>query len=237
MLAGITLALMLFATNAGAQTATTEQKSESKPVPDTYQTLYVTNLTQQHDANDLVTALRNMLPRAKLYYVQSQGAVSIRATPEDMVLAQKMLSDLDRDRKGYRITYTITETDNGRKTGTQHFTLMVLSGEKTVLKQGSKMPIVTGTSDSPTPGTQVQYLDVGLNIEASLDGDRLRTKVEQSSIAEEKSGMGAQDPILRQTVLEGMSTLSQSKPVVLGSLDVPGSTRHQEIEVASELVR
>jgi hypothetical protein len=49
--------------------------------------------------------------------------------------------------------------------------------------------------------------------------------------------MGAQDPILRQTVLEGMSTLSQSKPVVLGSLDVPGSTRHQEIEVASELVR
>lgn len=236
---GIALAFMLFATNAGAQSAPTDQKPESKSVPDTYQTLYV--LTQQRDANDIVTALRNMLPRARLYYVPSQGAVSIRATAEDMQLAQKMLSDLDRDRKSYRLTYTITETDDGKKTGTQRVTLIVLSGEKTDLKQGSRVPIVTGSFDTSTPNaqaeTQVQYMDVGLNIEASLDGDRLRTKVEQTSVAEEKSGMGAQDPIVHQTVLEGISTLSQGKPVVLGSLDIPGSTRHQEIEVTSELVR
>ncbi len=236
---GIALAFMLFATNAGAQSAPTDQKPESKSVPDTYQTLYV--LTQQRDANDIVTALRNMLPRARLYYVPSQGAVSIRATAEDMQWAQKMLSDLDRDRKSYRLTYTITETDDGKKTGTQRVTLIVLSGEKTDLKQGSRVPIVTGSFDTSTPNaqaeTQVQYMDVGLNIEASLDGDRLRTKVEQTSVAEEKSGMGAQDPIVHQTVLEGISTLSQGKPVVLGSLDIPGSTRHQEIEVTSELVR
>jgi type II secretory pathway component GspD/PulD (secretin) len=241
MLVGITLALMLIATNAGAQTTPSDQKPESKSVPDSYQTIYVTNLTQQRDANDIVTDLRNMLPRARLYYVQSQGALSIRATPEDMLLAQKMLSDLDRDRKAYRVTYTITETDNGKKTGTQHVTLVVLSGEKTDMKQGSRVPIVTGSYDTSTANaqaeTQVQYMDVGLNIEASLDRDRLRTKVEQTSVAEEKSGMGAQDPIVHQTVLDGMSTLSQGKPVVLGSLDIPGSTRHQEIEVASELVR
>jgi hypothetical protein len=38
-------------------------------------------------------------------------------------------------------------------------------------------------------------------------------------------------------MLEGMSTLAQGKPMVLGSLDIPGSTRHEEIEVVSELVR
>jgi len=103
--------------------------------------------------------------------------------------------------------------------------------------------VVTGTIDAAraTPGTQVQYVDVGLNIEASLDGFadglRLRTKVEQSGVAEEKSGMGMQDPVIRQTMLEGMSILVQGKSVVLGSLDLPGTTRYQEIEVASEVVR
>jgi hypothetical protein len=59
----------------------------------------------------------------------------------------------------------------------------------------------------------------------------------QSSIAEDRSSVGTQDPIIRQTTLEGTSTLVQGKPLVLGSLDVPGTTRHQEVEVVSELVR
>ena len=70
-----------------------------------------------------------------------------------------------------------------------------------------------------------------------LDGVRLRTKIVQAGIAEEKSSVGTEDPIIRQTTLEGTSTLVQGKPLVLGSLDVPGSTRHQEVEVVSELLR
>jgi len=38
-------------------------------------------------------------------------------------------------------------------------------------------------------------------------------------------------------VLEGTSTLSVDKPVVLGTLDIPGSTRHQEGAMVAELVR
>jgi hypothetical protein len=85
----------------------------------------------------------------------------------------------------------------------------------------------------------VQYLDVGLSIEATpsgeADGVKLRSKVEQSSLADEKSSVGQQDPVVRQTLLDGTSTLALGKPLVLGSLDIPGSTRHQEIEVIAEL--
>ena len=87
----------------------------------------------------------------------------------------------------------------------------------------------------------MQYLDIGLNIEASingyLNGATLRTKIEQSSLAEEKSGVGAEDPVIRQAVFEGSATLMQGKPLTLGSLDIPGTTRHQEIEVVSEQIR
>ncbi len=218
-------------------------RTEAKPAEDSYQTLYLTNLNEANDANDITTDLRNLLPKARIYMVLSQGAISIRGSAEDIALARKLLSDLDRIQKTYRLTYTITETDNGKRVGVQHFALVVVSGQITNLKQGTKVPLVVGEihPEAAKQGSNVQYLDVGLNIQASistyLDGVRLRTKIEQSTLAEEQSGVGAQDPLIRQALFEGTSTLVQGKPLVLGALDIPGSTRHQEIEVVSEQIR
>jgi type II secretory pathway component GspD/PulD (secretin) len=238
----LTLALACFTSCAAASAQTADIKAaDAKPSDETYQTLYLTNLTQQNDLNDVQTDLRNMLPKAHLYGMPSQNAISIRATPEDIQIAQKILADLDRSKKLYRLTYTIKETDSGKHTGAQSFTLIVASGGKTTFKQGSRVPVVTGVTGDPTTGTQVQYMDVGLSIEASadgyVDGLRLRSKVEQTDVAGEKSGVGTQDPIVRQTVLDGTSTLAPGKPLILGSLDVPGTTRKQEIEVVAELVK
>ena len=163
------------------------------------------------------------------------------ALAEDMALAQKILADLDKTKKIYRLTYTMTERDGGKTIGVQHFSIIVASGSRTDFKQGSRVPISVATNAAPGSNAQITYLDIGQEIEASLDGYldgvRLRTKVVQSSIAEDKSGVGTQDPVIRETTLEGTSTLVQGKPLVLGSLDIPGSTRHQEVEVVSELVR
>jgi hypothetical protein len=235
VLAAMVLAVVCWAMNAIAQT----QAADTKSSPEVYQTIYLTNLTQQNDANELLTDLRNMLPGAKTYYVQSQSAISIRASAEDIALARKMLSDLDKTKKIYRLTYTMTEKDSGKTIGVQHYSMIVASGSMSVLKQGSRVPV--GTNTSSAGSNDVTYLDLGQEIQASLDGYldgvRLRTKVVQSSIAEEKSSIGTQDPIIRQTTLEGTSTLVQGKTLVLGTLDVPGSTRQQEVEVVSELVR
>jgi hypothetical protein len=64
----------------------------------------------------------------------------------------------------------------------------------------------------------------------------LRSKIEQSSLAGEKTAAVAPDPIFQQTVLQGASELAQGKPAILGSLDFPGTTRRQEIEVVAEPV-
>jgi len=244
MLVGLTLALTLLATCAGAQTPSADSRpAEPKPVPEAYQTLYLTNLTERNEATDIQTDLRNMLPKARVYYIPAQSAISIHGSPDDILLAQKIVADLDRPRKIYRLTYTITDTDGGKRIGAQHLVLLAALGEKLDLKQGSKVPIVTGTTEagSSSQSSQMTYVDVGLNLEAYLEGEtdglRLRTKVEQSSLAEEKSAGTAQDPVIRQTVLEETAILVPGKPMLLGSLDLPGSTRRQEIEVISELVR
>jgi len=80
----------------------------------------------------------------------------------------------------------------------------------------------------------VQYVDVGLNLQSDIDGEHLHTKIEQSSVANEKSGIGAEDPVIRQTTVDGYSNLAPGNSTVLGTMDFPGTSRQQKIEVVAE---
>ena len=234
---GMAAALLLSGSCAWAQTG----DRSALEVTETY---YFANVGQQQEMSELITALRNLLdPKDRLTLVPSQNAIVMQGTPEQLVLAKKVLSELDRPRKTYRLTYTVRDMDDNKQVGIQHFSLIVVSGARTTLKNGSKVPLATSVSNSSANGanTEYTYLDVGLNIDASLDestsGVRLRTKIERSSMAEEKSVGSIQTPVIRQTVLEGTSILTQGKTAVLGSLDIPGSTRHSDVEVVLSVVQ
>jgi hypothetical protein len=106
------------------------------------------------------------------------------------------------------------------------------------MRQGSRVPFVTSAD---LVKRDIQYVDVGLNFDSQVDeygpGVRLKSKVEQSSIAEEKSSVMQESPVIRQIVLEGVSSLTEGKSVSLGTMDVMGSTRHIEIEAIVETVK
>jgi type II secretory pathway component GspD/PulD (secretin) len=255
-LLGVTLAVVLSGQSVRAQTpesAPTEKGStvskqdapSGRPYIDSrpMRTFYLANSSQQNDGNEVTAAIRNLLPPdVKIYYVPNQNALVVRADPDQLVLAQKIINDLDRPKKAYRLIYTVSESDAGKRVGTQHYSMIVAAGQRTTLKEGSKVPIMTGSFAANSSGTQTQmtYLDVGMNFDATLDefanGVRLRSKVEQLSVAEQTSGVGAQDPVIRQSALEGTSFLALGKPLVLGSMDIPGSTRHLDFEVVMEQV-
>jgi type II secretory pathway component GspD/PulD (secretin) len=210
---------------------------------ETTETYYFANVGQQQEMNELITTLRNVLnPKDRLMLVPSQNAIVMRSTPDQLALAKQVLRELDRPRKTYRLTYTLRDLDDNKQVGIQHFSLLVVSGARTTLRNGSRLPIVTSSSGSSAngSGSEFTYVDVGLNVDVSLDesasGVRLRTKLERSSAVEDKSIAGIQQPLIRQTVLEGTSILTQGKPVVLGSLDIPGSTRHLDVEVSLAVV-
>ena len=222
-----------------AQSAT----SSARPAATAIKTFYLTN-SNEADARDIVTALRNELTaESKIYLVVNENALVVETTPDQLQLAQRLLQEVDRPKKTYRLTYTITELDANKRVGTQHFNLVIVSGQRTTLKQGSKVPIATGTytAGSASSQTQFTYLDVGINIDATIDesstGIRLKSKVEQSSIADSSVIADIKEPIIRQSVIEGISLLSLSKPLVLGGIDVPGSTRHFDIEAVAEVVK
>jgi type II secretory pathway component GspD/PulD (secretin) len=206
------------------------------------QTFYLKNAVQQSDANEIVTALRNAeSPCTKIFLVSSQGAIVIRASPDDLVLTEKLLADLDRPKKTYRLTYTVSEVDGAKLVGTQHYSMVVVAGQQTQLKQGSKVPIATDSykpASEAKPGsvqTQFTYLDVGMNFDVTLDdfanGVRLNTTVDQSSVAEQTSIGGVLEPVIRQTSLRSAAFLKPGQELTLGSIDIPGTARHLDIEV------
>jgi type II secretory pathway component GspD/PulD (secretin) len=234
----VTLALLCAAPRAKAQAA----PAPEKPPADSVETFHLNNVNEPHEVNEIISALRNMGdPNNRIFLLPSQNSIVMNASPNQLLLAQKLLKDLDRPRKSYRLTYTITESDDGKPVGIQHFAIMVVAGGRTTFKNGSKVPIVTGTSGSGASSkTDLTYIDTGLNIDASVDesvnGVRLRCKIERSSVAEERSVASADDPTIRQLVLEGTSILTPGQRTMLGSLDVPGSPRHIEVSVVLTVI-
>ena len=243
-LLGVALVLTGAAQSAWAQAA-----EEQKPCPvkaaaqESTVTVYLKNMTQQQDANDLQTAVRNMVTRARVYYNQSANAIELRGTADELAIAQKVIADLDLPKKVYRLVYTVEMMDGAKPVSAQHYALTATLGERATLKLGNRVPLVTRMKDTEAGPAypEVQYTDVGLSISATLsgsgDGLMLRTKVEQTALADEKPGTDPMNPVLHQAILDDASRLTLGKALTLGSLDIPGGTQRVEVEVVSEVVK
>ena len=81
------------------------------------QTFYLSNAWQQNDLTDVQTAIRNLLPSAKVYAVASQNAIVMRATPDELLLAEKLINDLDKARAEVVVDIAVLEVSkNWEKT-------------------------------------------------------------------------------------------------------------------------
>lgn len=73
------------------------------------QTFYLANAWQQNDLNDVQTALRNVLMNIKVYGLASQNALVVRGTPDELLLAQKLIADLDKARPEVVVDIAVLE--------------------------------------------------------------------------------------------------------------------------------
>lgn len=232
LLIGSALVMLLAAAHVAAQA----QPPLAKPAETetATQVFFLKHAWQQNDLNDIQTDLRNMVPRAKIYGVSTQNAITVRGTADELQAVQKLIAELDRPLPAYRLTFTIT--DSGKTATAQHYAFVAALGQRETFKLGSRIPIATEVKGEE--GKQIQYQDVGIGIEAMLTGSpeglTLRAKVEQTSLGEEKPQAASQAPLIRQAVLDGISEIMPGKPLTLGSLDAPDSARRQQIEVVAE---
>lgn len=78
------------------------------------QVFYLSNATQQNDLNDVQTALRNVITDAKLYGIQSQNAIVMRGTPDQLMLAEQIIDDLDKAKPEVIVDVAVMQVDRDK---------------------------------------------------------------------------------------------------------------------------
>jgi len=138
----------------------------------------------------------------------------------------------------YRLDYNIYEIEGGKRVNTRTYTLRLTDYNMTsTLRTGSRVPIVVGSASAALGNqnsltSQIQYVDVGVYIEARirpLDGRTfLATSIEMSGIAPDQSG---QDPIIRANKADSNTLVTPGKTMLLASIDDSLSKRRYDVEV------
>ncbi len=128
------------------------------------QTFYLTNAWQQNDLTDVQTAIRNVLTGIKIYGVPSQNAIVIRGTPDELLLAQKLINDLDKPRAEVVVDITVMEVSkNWERTlgiAWPNSIGVALQAPNSTTSTTSTTTTTTGTTGSTNTGTSPSLYDL-----------------------------------------------------------------------------
>ena len=138
----------------------------------------------------------------------------------------------------FRLDFSFYELQDGKKINTRHYALDLTAGSRNDLKIGTRVPVAVGD------GPQYQYMDIGTRIWANLgiegEGDlRLDVTSEISNLdTPEPPGRSPNiHPVVRQIQINGTTLLITGKPMLIGSVDDPNSTRQFQLEVTATKLR
>ena len=142
----------------------------------------------------------------------------------------------------YRLTYTLTELDGSRQVASHRYAIVLDAGRDhgpTSLQLGTKVPVETGEVQGGSASQTISYIHVGMGIQASLlraaNGLELSTRIDQSAVDSEQTL--AKSPIIRAASFDSNVLLNEEKPLTLGTVDMPGTTRVLQIQVVLTKVR
>jgi general secretion pathway protein D len=184
------------------------------------QTFYLANVSQQNDANEVLTALRNLMdPSVKVNLVPSQNAIVMRATPDQLLLARKIISDLDRPRPEVVVDVAILEVnrDKTRNIGIslpQSFSAQLQSSTASTSASASSTS-TPGTTGTPTTSS-LTLNDLG-NLNATNFGVTVGAATANLLLTDSDTRI-LQDPRIRAS--DGQKTslkIGQRIPVATGS--------------------
>jgi len=115
-------------------------------------TFYLSNISQATELQDMVNAIRSILEVSRIQQLPTQKAIVVRGTPDQVALAQKLITDIDRAKPEVIIDVVVMQVthDFTRDLG------IVPPGSATVALQGVTSATTTTTTTgttTPTSGT------------------------------------------------------------------------------------
>ena len=187
------------------------------------QTFYLTNASQQNDANEILVALRNLLdPSVKIYLVATQNAIVMRATTDELILAEKLINDLDRVRPEVVVDVAVLEVsrDKIRNLGITLPTSFGLTPQASNAN-ASTTSNTTGTTTTTTTNSATTTSGITLNTLGNINATNFAVSVSGGTVNALLSDSDTrilQNPRIRATDGQNATLKIGSKiPVATGS--------------------
>ena len=141
-------------------------------------TFYLSNLSQPTELQDVVNALRQILEISRIQPLQTEGAIIVRGTPDQIALAQKLVSDLDKAKPEVVVDVAVLQISRDKKR-----TLGISPPTSaTVQLQPNVSTTSTTTGGSNTGGTTTSSGSINLNSLANLNATDFQVTIDPATL-------------------------------------------------------
>jgi len=148
-------------------------------------TFYLSNLSQPTELQDVVNALRQILEIQRIQPLPSEGAIVVRGNPDQIALAQKLVSDLDRSKPEVVVDIAVMQInrDKNRTLGINPPTSMSIQLQPNVTAtptNNNNNNNGLGGVTTPTPSTNCS---INLNSLANLNATDFQVTISQATVS------------------------------------------------------
>jgi general secretion pathway protein D len=183
-------------------------------------TFYLSNVSTPTELQDLVNAMRQILEIPRIQQLPSQNAIVVRGTPDQVALAEKLISDIDKAKPEVIVEVVIMQVsrDKMRNLGVSPPTSASVALQPNVTTTSSSTTNNTSNTSSSTGG-------INLNSLANLNATDFQVTIPQASVNalfSDSSTKLIQNPQIR--ALDGQKAslkIGDRVPVATGSFQ-PG---------------
>jgi general secretion pathway protein D len=189
-------------------------------------TFYLSNLSQPTELQDVVNALRQILEISRIQPLPSEGAIVVRGTPDQVALAHKLVSDLDRSKPEVVVDVAVMQVNRDKKrtlgiNPPANMTIALQPNVTTSTTNNNNNNFNNGTTTTPTTSNS----SINLNSLANLNATDFQVTIDPATITALYSDSNTkliQNPQIR--ALDGQKAslkIGEKIPVATGSFQ-PG---------------
>src|ERR1700741_5063274 len=131
-------------------------------------TFYLSNLSQATELQDVVNAMRTLLEVQRIQQLQSQNAIIVRGTPDQIALAQKFVDDLDKAKPEVIIDVVVMQVSRDKSR-----TLGITPPTSTTISLNNNINTTTTTATGPAGGTGTVTQSTGTGSNGSINLNRI----------------------------------------------------------------
>jgi general secretion pathway protein D len=131
-------------------------------------TFYLSNLSQATELQDVVNAVRTLLEVQRIQQLQSQNAIIVRGTPDQIALAQKLVDDLDKAKSEVVIDVVVMQVSRDKSR-----TLGITPPTSTSISLNNNINTTTTTATGPAGGTGTVSQSTGTGSNGSINLNRI----------------------------------------------------------------